>query len=156
MIYGFLTRFVECPAGIEDILKKGIVSISLVAVLVIIVLMYGYEEKMVVAGTLRSSGNQGWYVISDKAHVPLNISRVEVKNGAICVYYAFTASRTHTFIVTPDETFAGAGIFVGASVSKNRAAISLSRVIDGKVVRIDPSKIESDWGNFWIYGLFTK
>ena len=151
-------------------MKKAFVFIFFIALILVFVLIFSYEKKISkyeesiskfegqikVAGAIRCTGNQGWFAISDDVHAPINIDRIEVKNGAIVVYYTFTASRIHTFIVTPDETFSKAGFFTGASVGRDRAVINISKVIDGRVVRIDPSEIESKVGNFWIYGLFTE
>jgi hypothetical protein len=151
-------------------MKKAFVFIFFIALILVFVLIFSYEKKISkyeesiskferqieVAGAIRCTGNQRWFAISDEVHVPINIDRIEVKNGAIVVYYTFTASRIHMFIVTPDETFSRAGFFAGASVGRDRAVINISKVIDGQVVRIDPSEIESKVGNFWIYGLFTE
>lgn len=112
-------------------------------------------DKVVVAGTIRNTGDRGWFVLDDESHAPINISRVEVKKGVVIVYFPFRASKIHTFVVTPDETFGASGYFVGASVRKGSAAILVSKVVDGKAVPINASDIKSQIGNFWIYGLFT-
>ena len=111
--------------------------------------------KIEVAGTIRSVNDRGWFVINDDAHTPINIDHVTVRKGVILINFAFNASKIHTFVVTPDETFAMSGYFVGASVVHNHAAIIISKEVNGSVVPVDASLIKSKLGNFWVYGLFT-
>ena len=113
------------------------------------------DNKVEVAGVIRSIDENGWFVINDGHHTPLNIDRVEVKQGYIIIYFTFTASTIHSFIVSPDETFARDGFLFGACVYSNWAGITVSRVIDGKVVPVDASTIRSNVGNLWIYGFFS-
>ncbi len=113
------------------------------------------DKRAAVAGVIRCVDENGWYAIDDKGHKPINIGKIEVKNGLIMVYYTFKASAIHTFIVTPDETFARAGYIVGSSVGFNKAAITVSKIVKGEVVAVDASTIKSKLGNFWIYGLFS-
>ena len=144
-------------------MKKRIVSISLVAVTLILILIFGCnqeaftrEEKIEVAGAFGPADTQGWSLINDDLHGPVNISRLEIKKGRIVVYFTFTASRIHTFMVTPDEAFSKAGISVGASVKKDRAEIYLTMLVDGRAVRIDPSEVKGRNAVFWFYGMFSK
>ena len=117
---------------------------------------YKFDDKQIkVAGTLRCIDENGWFAINDKNHTPINIARIEVQRGYIILFYTFTASTIHSFIVTPDETFAKSGFIMGASVYSNYAAILVSRVDNGKVVVVDPSKIRSVTGNIWVHGLFS-
>jgi hypothetical protein len=132
-----------------------IIAILSIALSVMIYFQNKNPDKTIkVAGVIRSADENGWYVINNDGHKPLNIAKVEVKNGLIVVNYTFKASAIHTFMVTPDETFARAGYFVGASVGLSAATISVSQVVDGKVAAVDASTIRSKLGNFWIYGLF--
>ena len=113
------------------------------------------DKRVEVAGTFRSIDDNGWLVISDKLHKPINIGRIKVRKGYVLIQFTFAASKIHSFMVTPDETFVRAGYSFGASVYRDHVAIAVSRVIDGKVVPVDASSIRSRFGNFWIYGLFS-
>ena len=113
------------------------------------------DKKVEIAGTIRSVDENGWFAINDEDHTPINIARIEVQRGYIILHYTFTASTIHSFIVTPDETFAASGFFLGASVYKNYAAISVSRLNNGIVEVVNPSKIRSAFGNIWVHGLFS-
>ena len=113
------------------------------------------DKKVKVAGTIRSMDENGWFVINDENHKPINIAKIEVVKGWIKVYYTFNASTIHTFIATPDETLAANGFFLGASVTKNCASIAVSKVENGIVRLVDASKIRSDSGNIWFHGLFS-
>lgn len=113
------------------------------------------ENRVEVAGVIRSIDENGWFVINDERHTPLNINRVEVRQGYIIIHFTFAASTIHSFIVSPDETFAKDGYFFGACVYRDWAGIAVSRVIDGKVEPVDASTIRSNVGNLWIYGLFS-
>ena len=114
------------------------------------------DNKVEIAGAIRSMDDNGWFVIDDKNHTPVNIAKIEVEKGWIRIYYTFNASAIHTFIATPDETLAANGFFVGAAAQKDYAAITLSRVNKkGMVESVDPSTIRSKFGNIWIHGLFS-
>lgn len=108
-----------------------------------------------VAGVIRSLDERGWHAIDDSTHSPLNIEAVEVKNGLIIVRYGFKASKIHSFVVAPDETFAKEGLLVGASVASDHARILVSQIVAGTPRVIDASTIRSKLGNFWIYGVFS-
>ncbi len=143
-------------------MKKVVIASLFIAILsmalsifVLLQIQNSADKTVKVAGVIRCIDEKGWFVINDGGHTPVNINRIEVKNGLILVYYTFSASTIHSFIVSPDETFAGAGYFVGASVNRDRASIAVSRIINGKVVPVDASTIRSKLGNFWIYGLFS-
>ena len=113
-------------------------------------------DNKVVAGTIRSMDENGWFVLNDKNHTPINIARIEIVGSKILIHYTFTASTIHSFIVTPDETLAASGFFLGAAVHKDYAAITLSQVNkNGSPELVDPSAIRSEFGNIWIHGLFS-
>jgi hypothetical protein len=114
------------------------------------------SKQEIVAGVLRSEDDQGWYVINDKGHTPINVQSVKAEGGLIVITYSKEFESIHSFIAVPDETFAKAGLHIGASVGRSKAKILVSKYIEGKVVPIDASKIRSKWGNIWIYGLFDK
>jgi len=111
----------------------------------------------VVAGVIRNDGD-GWAVIDDQTHTPINIAFVESDARGIVVGFSFDASDIHTFIVGSDEALSLAGVFSGASVNTDRARISISRDSVIGAVRTSPLWIDSarfPFSNFWIYGLFS-
>ena len=84
---------------------------------------------------LRNTGT-GWALVSTTGHVPLNATGAITSDATkITLNYGFTAKNLVTFHVTPDETFAQKGIFIGASVDLPNATIYLSRIValHGKV-----------------------
>jgi hypothetical protein len=113
-------------------------------------------DNKVVAGTIRRIDGNGWFVLNDKNHTPINIAKIEIVGSNILIHYSFTASTIHSFIVTPDETLAASGFFLGAAVHRDYAAITLSQVNkNGSAELIHPSAIRSKFGNIWIHGLFS-
>ncbi|MBW2408938.1 MAG: hypothetical protein JRF72_04005 [Deltaproteobacteria bacterium] len=113
------------------------------------------DNRIEVAGTIRSIDDSGWFVIDDEVHKPLNIASIGVSEGYIKINYTFTASTIHSFIACPDETFAKAGYIFGTTVYRKYVGIAISRVIDGRVEPVDAATIRSELGNIWIYGLFS-
>ena len=114
------------------------------------------DDQVEVAGTIRRVDENGWFVLNDKNHAPINIDKIEVVGKNILIHYTFTASTIHSFIVTPDETLASRGFFVGAAVHRDYAAITLSRVKKNGIVElVDPAVIRYKYGNIWIHGLFS-
>ncbi len=113
-------------------------------------------DNKVVAGTIRSIDENGWFLLNDKNHTPINIAKVEVVSSTILIHYTFAVSTIHSFIATPDATLAANGYFIGADVHRDYAIITLSRVNNNGIVElVDPSTIRSEFGNIWIHGLFS-
>jgi hypothetical protein len=57
-------------------------------------------------------------------------------------------------VCTPDETLAVEGYTCGASVGLDHASISIGRPkATGGYERVDPAKLVTASGNFWLYGL---
>jgi hypothetical protein len=114
------------------------------------------EIRHEVAGIIRRVEPNSWYVINDTSHSSLGISNIAEDNEKIVIYYDFNATKIHTFSVTPDETFSAMGYICGASVGLDRAYIYISKMDSGQIVPVDPTTINDNRGNFWIYGLFTE
>jgi len=112
-------------------------------------------KKIEVAGVIRNMDDNGWFIIENESHMPLNIDKVYDRRGKIVIVYTFKAATIHSFIVTPDETLSQEGFIAGASVGVKVAVITVSRIINGEVVPVDASTIKSEKGNIWIYGLFS-
>lgn len=82
------------------------------------------ERGIIVAGVIRNSGN-GWGLIGG-GHEAINIDSVTTDNGNIVINYANIGNcNVVTFLATPDETFAGQNIYMGASVASDKATISI-------------------------------
>ena len=144
-------------------MKKLIAACLLIAVLGIAMSIHGQIQvyklagnKVEVAGTIRRIDENGWFVLHDELHTPVNIAEIEIEKKTILIHYTFTASTIHSFIATPDETLAANGYFLGAEVHRDYAAITLSRVNNKGVVElVDPSHLRSKFGNIWLHGLFS-
>jgi hypothetical protein len=87
-------------------------------------------QRRVVAGVIRNTGS-GWALITDADHQSTNVGSVTysaANGGEIVINYpGISATKVVSFVVTPDETLARAGIFAGASVTQSAATIRLSR-----------------------------
>jgi hypothetical protein len=57
-----------------------------------------------------------WSTISDSAHNSMGVLSVAADTSKIRINYDFTATKIHTLVCTPDESFAQRGITFGASV----------------------------------------
>ena len=144
-------------------MKKLITACLLIAIMSTAVSIFGQiqvyklaDKKVEVAGTIRCIDETGWFVMNDQNHTPINISKIEMLGTNILIYYTFSASTIHSFIVTPDETLAASGFFLGAAATRDYAVITLSKVNDqGIVESVDPSQIRSELVNIWIHGLFS-
>jgi hypothetical protein len=81
----------------------------------------------IIAGVIRWDATAGaWALIEDADHDNTGIDSVTASATAITVNYAgINATKVCSFIVTVDETFASVGYFVGASVGKTFANISI-------------------------------
>lgn len=110
------------------------------------------QAMQVVAGTIYNPDAKGWRLISDKAHVPINIRDVTQDEQSIFIHFSKDFRQIHTFIAVPDETISvnGLGVSMGASVNTQMAQIYLGRVFTG---HLNPATIVE--GNIWLYGLFS-
>jgi len=113
----------------------------------------GNEEDNLktVAGTIRNDGD-GWEVITDSAHTPINVKDVTVENGAIKIEYDFTADKVVSLIVTPDETLMKEGYKSGSSVGLSHSYIFIGK--EGSTNYVNPNDLVSKRGNFWFQGVF--
>jgi|GEM_PF-3510556 len=111
--------------------------------------------KVEVCGTVRNTKKDGWGVVRDSVHEPINIESINTASGSIIINFPFKAEKIHTFIVCPDERLAWRGYFVGSSVSQKSASIILSRIKNGKAELVRPEDLDEPFSNIWIYGLFS-
>lgn len=106
----------------------------------------GTDQDIVIAGAIRPDANGRWSLIEDDAHRPRGVESVETEpNGNVVIHYSEEGSAVVTFVTTPDETLAGAGVVVGASAGLDRAILTLSS-------RPDYAEV-GDYANVWFYGV---
>ena len=68
---------------------------------------------------------EGWTLIDDTDHEPLNVQGVDIVSNRLTLYHDNDASKVITFEITPDETFAKYGITCGASVGLDDTRIDI-------------------------------
>lgn len=140
----------------KKIKSIGIFSLLLIIVILLFTIVFLFlkkpdEEYVFIGGVIRNTGN-GWVLLDNEGHEPLNIINVETTNGAIIIYYS-DYDKVITFSVTPDETMAAEGYSMGASVGLNKAIIS---VFDKDHNLINPNNYSNSSGNIWISGTFKN
>ena len=69
--------------------------------------------------------SEGWTILSDSTHVPVNLDSVEINNGALLLRHNHSFSKVNSFQITPDETFCKYGISAGASVGLNSSTVEI-------------------------------
>lgn len=69
--------------------------------------------------------SEGWTILSDSTHVPVNLDSVEISNGNLLIRHNHDFTKVNSFQITPDETFCKYGITAGASVGLNSSSIEL-------------------------------
>jgi hypothetical protein len=103
----------------------------------------------IVAGSLRNTGS-GWYVMSSSVYAPTDLAIGTVTSTSIQVTYPASA-QVVTFLVGPDDTFAGLHtVAFGASVGLSSA--SIRGRLDGGA--FNPLTWSHSSANLWVYGLF--
>ena len=105
-------------------------------------------QHRVVCGAIRNTGS-GWFVISDSVHAPSDLAIGTVTSTYLQVTYP-ACSRVETFLVGPDDSFAGSAL-----VSFGAAAGLSSAIIKGRIngAVFDPQAWSSSTANLWVYGL---
>lgn len=129
---------------------RGMIVLLILVCGAVYSLTHGFTQNEIVAGVLRNNGS-GWAILNDANHKPLGLEGIRCEGRFLEISFDFEASEIHSLIVVPDETLAGLGVIVGASVQKDKAVIMAS--INGEYINLE--HFESKWGNFWVYGLFT-
>lgn len=116
--------------------------------LLILLLLSSPAQAFEVMGAIRNDGN-GFYVISDSAHRPLNICNLQTTTKEVTFdFCGKKASMVNTLLVAPDETYAAKGIIAGASVGLERVTVQFGNFLG----RVNPKSLTKPGGNFWIYG----
>ena len=112
-------------------------------------------------GTIRNQG-QGWYIVSDGPHAPLNLQAVravidptgpKARGDYLEITHEVGAKKVITFAVTVDETMAKEGYTVGIS-----GGVSMSKIYlyDRSGNTVNPLTYQNERGNIWIYGKLMK
>ena len=106
-------------------------------------------DELVIAGAIRPDADGEWTLIDDDTHNPRGVESVEVEDdGDVVIHYSGAGSAVVTFVTTPDETLAAAGITVGASAGLDRAILTLSETPDYDAL--------GDSANVWFYGVLER
>jgi len=96
-----------------------------------------------VGGVLRQSAlGVGWDVIEDANHESSGIASVAVDgSGNIEITFSETFDSKIAFFAVPDETFAGWGMRIGASVGNSSARLELYAPLSGPLVASDSTPL---------------
>lgn len=101
---------------------------------------------------IRNAG-AGWYILDDRNHEPLNVSRLVEYDDRLEIFYLYEGVKVHSISARPDEWFATAGtITAGTSVGLDRVVVRFGRFGGGA---LRPSEVVAEWGDFWIEGSIT-
>lgn len=109
------------------------------------------ESYTIIGGVIRNNG-EGWHLIEDETHAPIEINDISQSSEAITVYYD-TTEKINTMAITLDETMTAEGYKTGASVGVDRTIIFIYDK-DGNLV--NPKDYNSETGNIWIQGIFKR
>ena len=85
------------------------------------------DNYRVVAGVIRNTGS-GWDLITTGDHAPMNVDSVDNTTVQVNINYpSLNATEVVTFLIAPDETYAGL-YEVGASVGLTVAAVKIKEL----------------------------
>lgn len=78
---------------------------------------------------IRPTAN-GWAMLNDASHSPLNVQSVEIDSGRLKINHNVTGTnKVYSFSISPDETFTKYGIRAGASVGITSSYIDMYQTI---------------------------
>ena len=111
-------------------------------------------QQEVVAGALRNTSGT-WELVNDQYHKPQGILGVAQTTTAIYVFFTHHADAIVTFVVNPDEIWAGDhGATCGPSVGLDYAVIRCT--VPGAWGPVDPAGMQHETGNIWVYGIIER
>lgn len=115
-----------------------------------------YFAPIPVSCVIRNTGD-GWTIVEDDHHRPINCASVEVATDAagrdkLRLFYSFEARQVHSLVVGADEAFVGR-YHAGASVGLSRANIYFS---DSDGAHLSPHDVYDEWGNFFVQGYLSR
>lgn len=102
---------------------------------------------------IRNTGS-GWFILSDSDHQPIGATSITQYSDRIELFFDFTATKVHSFVVAPDETYAVTDQKrAGASVGFTKAIIWFGN--PGVNTKLNPSTVANASGNFFVIGHFS-
>lgn len=133
-------------------MKLERIILLLLVILLLVGFTYGgHSSRYEIAASIKNYGD-GWKVVEDDRHAPLNIEKVVTEQTRVLIYYKSCTEKIHSFIVTPDETMIAGGYRVGVSAANGVASIY---IYDKEGNPINPHDYVSEKGNIWVYGVFS-
>ena len=69
--------------------------------------------------------SEGWSILNDSAHEPLNVTSVEIAEGHLIIHHDIGNAKVLSCSITPDEMLSKYGIRCGASLGTNLTIIDL-------------------------------
>ncbi|MGW4784240.1 hypothetical protein [Streptomyces sp. NPDC004230] len=107
-----------------------------------------------ISGTIRNTGS-GWALLDESGHEPSGICAVVTNPDHIEIQHPVGALKVSSVQVTPDETFAAAGLRVGISVGLDLSRIYLytqAGTLKTPAPPAAPVGVVAANGNIWISG----
>ena len=84
------------------------------------------QKIIPIACAIRPTAN-GWIIINDKGHNPINVTGIEISGNDLKIYHTAEATKVGALCITPDETMVKYGISAGASVGLTSSTIHFNR-----------------------------
>lgn len=101
------------------------------------------------AGVLRP-GADGWVLLNDSGHKPINLARAEDMGDYLRIHYTGTFSKVGAVVISPDEQMAMLGYRAGVSAGK---AYANAYMFNGMGALIRPADMPADPSrNWWVTG----
>lgn len=104
-----------------------------------------------VSCVLRNTGT-GWAILDNAGHRPSNCTGLITHDDHLELRHPVGAVKVSSIAVTVDETYAGTGLRVGASVGLGLSRIYLYEGLAG-LPPVDPATVHEPSGNLWVQGL---
>lgn len=119
------TTAVGAASGVASLDSSSLVPVAQLPDQRVLVGETGRKYRLI-SGVIRNTGS-GWGLINDAGHQPSGISGVTVGADHIVLAHSVGALKVSSLQVTPDETFAGMDIRVGASVGLTETRLYVYR-----------------------------
>lgn len=105
------------------------------------------------SASIRHTSN-GWVAINDAGHTPTGIYQIQTLPTCVRVWYSFTPTTISSVQATPDESFAAAGVRVGASVGLEYVDVFF--YMGTSQTPVNPALLTRANANVWLTGWFTE
>jgi hypothetical protein len=106
-----------------------------------------------VMGSLYRIDNTNWGVMNDGVHIPVGIDRITMNTTQVRVIYDEVVTQVHAVHATVDESFAAAGLRVGASVGTSYTALQF--YLGSSTTPVNPGALTTAGANVWFAGWFS-